>query len=132
TPKAEDRSYHPAGKRKAARERAAARGGGQAPRRAAASGGGRRSREDSELVTGRNSVLEALRADIPAAALYIAARVEMDDRVKEALGIATGRGIPVLEVMRPELDRMSGHDAVHQGLALKVPAYEYAHPEDLL
>lgn len=130
TPKAEDRDYHPAAKRKAARERAAAREQDRTPRRPA--GGARRSKDDGELVTGRNSVVEVLRARIPATALYVAARVEVDDRVKEALGIATGRGIPVLEVMRPELDRMSGPDTVHQGLALRVPAYEYAHPEDLL
>lgn len=134
TPKAEERTYHPAGKRKAARDRAATREQGSAreqasPRRA---GGSRRSKDDAELVTGRNSVVEALRARIPASALYLAARVEVDDRVRESLAMATGRGIPVLEVMRPELDRMSGADAVHQGIALKVPAYEYAHPEDLL
>ena len=81
---------------------------------------------------GRNSVVEALRAKIPATALYIAARIDYDDRVKEALSIATKRGLPVMEVMRPELDRMSGPDSVHQGIALKVPPYEYAHPIDLL
>ena len=37
-----------------------------------------------------------------------------------------------MEVMRPELDRLSGPDSVHQGIALKVPPYEYAHPIDLL
>jgi 23S rRNA (guanosine2251-2'-O)-methyltransferase len=84
------------------------------------------------MVTGRNSVLEALRARIPTTALYIAARIEFDDRVKEILSIATGRGIPVLEVMRPELDRLAGFDSVHQGVALKVPPYEYAHPLELL
>ena len=31
----------------------------------------------------------------------------MDDRVKEMLSIATHRGIPVMEVTRPELDRMA-------------------------
>jgi 23S rRNA (guanosine2251-2'-O)-methyltransferase len=56
----------------------------------------------------------------------------MDERVKEALALATHRGIPILEVMRPELDRLTSFDSVHQGLALKVPAYEYAHPVDLL
>ncbi|MFE1644371.1 23S rRNA (guanosine(2251)-2'-O)-methyltransferase RlmB [Microbacterium sp. P01] len=135
TPRAEDRAWHPAGKRKAAEERYAAAGGrgkpGQAP-----SGGQRQSRakkdDDTEVVTGRNSVLEALRAKIPATAFYIAQRVEMDDRVKEMLSIATHRGIPVMEVMRPELDRMAGFDGVHQGVALKVPPYEYAHPQDLL
>ena len=131
TPKAEDRTYHPAGKRKIAKERleeARARSG-----RAPAKPAQRRSKGDeSELVTGRNSVLEALRARIPASTLYLAARIEFDDRVKEILGIATGRGIPVLEVMRPELDRLAGADAVHQGVALKVPPYEYAHPLELL
>jgi 23S rRNA (guanosine2251-2'-O)-methyltransferase len=135
TPKAEDRAWHPAGKRKAAAERYAAAGGKGKP--GSSSGGGGRSPrakkdDDTETVTGRNSVLEALRAKIPATAFYIAQRVEMDDRVKEMLSIATHRDIPVLEVTRPELDRMAGFDGVHQGVALRVPPYEYAHPQDLL
>lgn len=133
TPKATDRSWHVAGKRKAAQERLEAA-------RAKHGGGGKpgpksnrpKKDSDSELVTGRNSVVEALRAKIPASTLYLAARLEMDDRVKETLSIAQKRGIPIVEVMRPELDRMSGPDAVHQGVALKVPAYEYAHPLELL
>ncbi|HEY8281167.1 MAG TPA: 23S rRNA (guanosine(2251)-2'-O)-methyltransferase RlmB [Leifsonia sp.] len=146
TPKAEDRPYHPAGKAKAARERYVAAGGTGKPGQAGqgrgrgdnaprgASGAARRAKsgDEIEVVTGRNSVLEALRAHIPTTALYIAARVEMDDRMKEILSIATGRGIPILEVMRPELDRLAGRDSVHQGIALKVPPYEYAHPGDLL
>ncbi|TAM69307.1 MAG: 23S rRNA (guanosine(2251)-2'-O)-methyltransferase RlmB [Microbacteriaceae bacterium] len=159
TPKAEDRPYHPAGKRKAAAERyeAASGGrgtlnrrddgrstrGGRQPARGTGgqSGGrgaegraprGRAKADDGEMVTGRNSVLEALRAKIPATTLYLATRIELDDRVKEVLSIATGRGIPILEVMRPELDRLAGHDSVHQGLILKVPAYKYAHPLELL
>ena len=138
TPKAEDRAWHPAGKRKAAQERFAAAGGKGKPG-GSSTGAGRTNRapkaksgDDTENVTGRNSVLEALRAKIPATALYIAQRVEMDDRVKEMLSIATHREIPVLEVTRPELDRMAGFDGVHQGVALKVPPYEYAHPQDLL
>ena len=137
TPKAEDRPYHPAGKRKAANERYEAAGGrkkqtsgADAPRqqrRPAA-----KSSDESEMVTGRNSVLEALRAKIPATTLYVAARIEFDDRVKEILQLATGRGVPMLEVMRPELDRLAGFDSVHQGVALKVPPYEYAHPLELL
>jgi 23S rRNA (guanosine2251-2'-O)-methyltransferase len=138
TPKAEDRSWHVAGKRKAAAERFAAAGGkgkpgasgnrGSNPNRSAKSKAG----DETENVTGRNSVLEALRAKIPATALYIAQRVEMDDRIKEMLSIARNREIPVMEVTRPELDRMAGFDGVHQGVALKVPPYEYAHPQDLL
>jgi 23S rRNA (guanosine2251-2'-O)-methyltransferase len=139
TPKAEDRSWHVAGKRKAAQERFAAAGGkGKAnPRPHQGSNPNRGSRgskpaDDTETVTGRNSVLEALRTKIPATAFYIAQRVEMDDRVKEMLSIVRHREIPMLEVTRQELDRMAGFDGVHQGVALKVPPYEYAHPQDLL
>lgn len=139
TPKAEDRAWHPAGKRKAAAERYAAAGGrARSGGRQTSGGNPNRSARvkdnttDTETVTGRNSVLEALRAKIPASAFYIAQRVEMDDRVKEMLSIATNRGIPVLEVTRQELDRMAGFDGVHQGVAIKVPPYEYAHPQDLL
>ncbi|WP_071044457.1 23S rRNA (guanosine(2251)-2'-O)-methyltransferase RlmB [Microbacterium luteum] len=136
TPKAEDRAWHPAGKRKAAQERYVAAGGkgraGAKPQGSNPNRSGRGSSDDTETVTGRNSVLEALRARIPATALYVAQRVEMDDRVKEMLSIATNREIAILEVTRPELDRMAGFDGVHQGVALKVPPYEYAHPQDLL
>ncbi len=165
TPKAEDRPYHPAGKRKAAQERFAAAGGTGGPRTAAsgrAAGsyragtseragtsdragtpGGRqggdqqrprrsKQADEIEVVTGRNSVVEALRAKIPVTALYIATRIEYDDRVKEIMQLATKRGLPILEVMRPELDRLAGFDSVHQGVALKVPPYDYAHPTELL
>ena len=134
TPTAEDRPYHPAGKRKAAADRKNAKtstgagaAGGKPPARAQ-----KKAADDGELVTGRNSVLEALRTKTPASALYLASRIEFDDRVKEILHLANGRGIPLLEVMRPELDRLSGPDAVHQGVALKVPPYQYAHPLELL
>jgi 23S rRNA (guanosine2251-2'-O)-methyltransferase len=145
TPKAEDRPFHPAGKRKAAAERYEAAAGKPKPETRGKPGRSRtdgevqpdrqrraKSGDDAEMVTGRNSVLEALRAKIPATTLYIASRIEYDDRVKEVIALATGRGIPILEIMRPELDRRAGFDSVHQGLALKVPPYQYSHPLELL
>ncbi len=68
---------------------------------------------------------------MPARALYVASRVEADDRVKEAVKLAGDIGLPILEVSKTDLDRMTS-DGVHQGLAIQVPAYDYAHPDDLL
>jgi 23S rRNA (guanosine2251-2'-O)-methyltransferase len=133
TPKAEDRSWHPAGKRKAAKERlATARAKhGSPPPSASSRRPVRALTSDTEMVTGRNSVLEALRAKIPATTLHVATKIDMDDRVRESLALANKRGLPLLEIPRHELDRMTGPDTVHQGIALSVPPYNYAHPMEL-
>lgn len=134
TPKAEDRSWHVAGKRKAAQDRLEAARERHGGRRVTGGPQSSTKRKDSdnEILNGRNSVLEALRTGVPATTLYIAARVEVDDRVKEAIALATKKGIAILEIMRPEMDRLCGEGSVHQGIALAVPPYEYRHPMDLL
>ena len=131
TPKAEDRSWHPAGKRKAAKERLetvkSRFGSTPAPQKRTV----RPISVEAEMVTGRNSVIEALWAKIPATTLHIATKIDMDDRVRESIALANKRGIPLLEIPRPELDRLTGADTVHQGIALSVPPYAYAHPLEL-
>jgi 23S rRNA (guanosine2251-2'-O)-methyltransferase len=87
--------------------------------------------EAAEFVAGRNAVVESLRARVPAGALYVGARAARDDRIEEAIKLAADRGVPVLEAGVAELDRLTG-GALHQGLALRVRAYDYAHPDDLL
>ena len=82
-------------------------------------------------MAGRNSVVEALRAEVPVSTMSAGGRIAADARVREALKTATSRGIPVLETPRGELDRLTD-GAVHQGLALQVPPYEYAHPRDFI
>jgi len=89
-------------------------------------------REDGpEMVAGRNPVVESLRANVPALALYVTGRAQEDERVAESVQLAADAGIAVLETSMFELDRLTGN-AVHQGVALRVRPYEYAHPEDLL
>ncbi len=128
TPKAEDRVAHVASRRGAPATKAAGRTGGRAPSGSRRSG----SRGDApEVIAGRNSVLEALRAEIPVKTLYVASRIDSDDRVKEAIKLAADRDLPMLETPRVELDRITD-GAVHQGLALQIPPYDYAHPNDLL
>lgn len=126
TPKAAERPHHKA--HRVAKAVAKRDGSARTTGRPA---GGRRSKASSEIVAGRNSVVEALRADIPATTMYVAGRIDADDRVREALKTATERGIAILETPRGELDRLTD-GAVHQGLALQVPPYEYAHPSDLV
>src|ERR1700722_3130831 len=104
------------------------------PTASAAAPAGRTSRgagDAAEFVAGRNSVVESLRAGIPATVLYVGNRVQHDDRISEAIQLAADRGIAVLEAGAAELDRHTG-GALHQGLALRVRPYDYAHPDDLL
>ncbi len=146
TPKAADRTGHPAQRRAEAAKRSPAKRGSGGARPATAAGAGstgsryaagpsrtgaRRKAGASEVVAGRNAVVEALRAEVPVTTLYLAHRIDSDDRVREALTTAGQRGIPVLECPRGELDRLTD-GAVHQGLAVQVPAYDYADAADLV
>ena len=117
TPPARERAYHPAAKK--AKKAAAAR----------AARAGRR--DDTETVLGRNPVLECLRAGVPATALYVALGTEADERLTETVRRAADSGIAILEVPRTDLDKITVN-GVHQGVALQVPPYDYAHPDDLL
>ena len=119
TPKATEREYHKAHKAVAAKKRAASKGG---PRRKGT---------DAEWIAGRNSVVEALREGVPITGLYVAEGAERDGRLREAFRLAQDKGIALMEVSKGELDRLTSA-AVHQGLAARIPPFEYAHPEDLL
>jgi 23S rRNA (guanosine2251-2'-O)-methyltransferase len=123
TPKAEDRPYHTAYRTKKTPAQ-------RQPRRGAAPKTGRPG-SGPEWVVGRNAVLEAMEAEIPIRSAYVAEGAERDDRLRDILKRAATRGTPLLEVTRSELDRLTG-GALHQGVALQLPAFDYAHPDDLL
>lgn len=116
TPPAHMRPNHPAAKRAAAKDKS---------RR------GAKKTDETEIVLGRNPVLECLRAGVPATALYVALGADADERLTESVRRAADSGIPILEVPRADLDRISAN-GLHQGIALQVPPYEYTHPDDLL
>jgi 23S rRNA (guanosine2251-2'-O)-methyltransferase len=118
TPPAEARTGHPAARRAAAANRR--------------DQGGRRPKElQVELLVGRNPVLEALRARVPATALFVVSGLDSDERITEAVRIAGNRGIALLEVSRGELDRRTG-GVLHQGIGLQVPPYAYHELADVL
>jgi 23S rRNA (guanosine2251-2'-O)-methyltransferase len=125
TPKAEDRPYHKAYRSKELAERSSQkRGEGRGPRTGKPGAG-------PEWVVGRNPVLEALQAGLPVKTAYVAEGAERDDRLREILTYTATNAMPMLQVTRNELDRLTA-GAVHQGVALQLPSYEYAHPDDVL
>lgn len=121
TPKAEERPGH----------KAYAKPGDGGRRGASGRGPGGRKSPGSDQVAGRNAVLEALQENVPATQLTVMARIEMDERVREIMRLAGARSMPIAEASRTDLDRMTDH-AVHQGVALAMPPYEYADVDELL
>jgi 23S rRNA (guanosine2251-2'-O)-methyltransferase len=121
TPKAQDRPNHKVYKARNKVDKSAA---ARPKRRATGT-------TDAEWVAGRNSVVEALRAGIPMTGVYVAEGAERDGRLREAFRLAAEQGVNLLEVSRNELDRMTS-GAVHQGLAARIPPFEYAHADDLI
>src|SRR5699024_2392188 len=83
----------------------------------------RQRKVDSDLLVGRNPVVEALRAGMPATRLFLVNSLDPDNRVTEAARLAGDQGVDVVEVNRTDLDRRcesNGQpDAVHQGIALQ-------------
>ncbi|WP_019126847.1 23S rRNA (guanosine(2251)-2'-O)-methyltransferase RlmB [Actinomyces sp. ph3] len=127
TPKAEDRTYHPAFKRKKAREAREAQEAAIARARTKSS---IKIAEGHELIAGRNPVAEAARAGVPIERVFVLDNVK-DDRVEEVVRLASGLGAPVYEVTRRDLD-VATDGAVHQGVAIEVRGYEYRDVEDLI
>lgn len=128
TPKAEDRPYHKAYRKRRPDEPGRTVGkakSGSAPRKS--SGG----TVGSDWVIGRNPVLEALQAGLPVKRGLIAEGVERDSRLRDILKLAAEQSVPLLQASRLELDRLTG-GAVHQGIALQLPEFEYADAEDVL
>lgn len=126
TPKAEDRPYHAAAKRKTAAAK---------PRTSAARSGAARSEKRSnfsfhgEMVAGRNAVLEALRADVPSTELIVARSIDIDDRIEESLKLALKKALPIREVHRADVEKISMNS---QGIALSIKPYQYSSLDEIL
>ncbi len=120
TPKAEDRPYHAAAKRKKTVEKRTP--STRAPH------GGRIDKPRGEIVSGRNPVLEALRANVPATELLVARSIDVDDRVAECLKLALHLGLSIREVHRAEIEGISPNS---QGIILAIKPYQYSSFEEI-
>ena len=83
TPPAHQRTGHPAARKAAAKARKAS--GKPAGKPA----------DETEIVLGRNAVLECLRANAPATALYVVLGAEADERMTESVTRAADRAVVV-------------------------------------
>lgn len=87
-------------------------------------------REQERLVMGRNAVREALRSGHSIERMYVAEGVK-EGSMGELLRLARDHHIRVETVERAKLDLLTDH-GVHQGVALRVSAADYATVEDIL
>ena len=79
----------------------------------------RNKKPSEDVVTGRNSVVEALRAKIPAKELLIAERAEIDERITESIRLAKNQNLPIKEVPKSKIDGITA-STVHQGIVLEI------------
>ncbi len=151
TPKASDRPYHVAAKRKSFKKSPSkigqARPDRERPDRPTSgkprtfkpkfdrpkSGKGRSDRSRAthvDTIAGRNTVVEALRAGIPAKELVVAIGLDIDERITEIISIAKRTGLSVREITRFEVESLTGI-ANHQGVALVVKPYQYSSQKEI-
>lgn len=87
-------------------------------------------KEHVDTVAGRNAVLEALRAGIPAKELVVANGVDIDERLEESIRLAQKMGLGIREVERRQIENMTGI-ANHQGIALVAKPFQYSSQKEI-
>lgn len=127
TPKAEQRTWHPAYRQKVAKEaeaeRAAARAKSLSKTRVRVAPG-------NELVIGRNPVMEAVRAGNKVTRIYLASDPSQG-KMRDVFDLLSTTGAPFVEVTKRDLDRVSDGSA-HQGIAVEVAQHDYVDLDDLI
>ena len=87
-------------------------------------------KEHIDTVAGRNAVVEALRAGIPAKELLVAVGVDIDERLEESVRLSQKMGLSIREVERRQIESMTGI-ANHQGIALVVKPFQYSSQKEI-
>jgi 23S rRNA (guanosine2251-2'-O)-methyltransferase len=87
-------------------------------------------KENVDTVAGRNAVVEALRAGLPAKELIVANGVDIDERLEESIRLAQKMGLGIREVERRQIENMTGI-ANHQGIALVAKPFQYSSQKEI-
>ena len=90
----------------------------------------REPKEHLDTIAGRNAVVEALRAGIPARELIVATGVDIDERLEESVRLAQKSGLSIREVERRQIQNMTGI-ANHQGIALVAKPFQYSSQKEI-
>lgn len=129
--RAERDAHKKSGEKYAVREDARRRAGS---RTSAAATSGRQSRSDNreagrsaDLIIGRNPVTEALKAGREIDKIFISSR---EGSIKVIIGLAKDLGIPVIQVEKSAIDRLSDGRS-HQGVAAFISPYAYSDMETI-
>ncbi len=131
TPRAEDRPYHKKYKSKEENQRRRTERKRIDAKRSDRKRDYRRDPKDHvDTVAGRNAVVEALRAGIPAKELVVAVGVDIDERLNESIRLSQKMGIGIREVERRQIENMTGI-ANHQGVALVVKPFQYSSQKEI-
>ena len=131
TPRAEDRPYHKKCKSKEENQRKRTERKRIDAKRSDRKRDYRREPKDHvDTVAGRNAVVEALRAGIPAKELVVAVGVDVDERLNESIRLSQKMGIGIREVERRQIENMTGI-ANHQGVALIVKPFQYSSQKEI-
>lgn len=131
TPRAEDRPYHKKYKSKEENQRRRTERKRIDAKRSDRKRDYRRDPKDHvDTVAGRNAVVEALRAGIPAKELVVAVGVDVDERLNESIRLSQKMGIGIREVERRQIENMTGI-ANHQGVALVVKPFQYSSQKEI-
>jgi 23S rRNA (guanosine2251-2'-O)-methyltransferase len=136
TPRAEDRPYHKKFKSKEENQRKRTERKridskrSDRPRKGHQRDYRREPKDHLDTVAGRNAVVEALRAGIPAKELVVAVGVDVDERLNESIRLSQKMGIGIREVERRQIENMTGI-ANHQGVALIVKPFQYSSQKEI-
>lgn len=88
-------------------------------------------RQATDLLYGRNAVIEALRGRRTHYRLYVAANLERHERIRGLLALASERAVAVSRLRPDELERRAGN-VNHQGVLLETGLFRYQHLDQVL
>ncbi|HEY7064193.1 MAG TPA: 23S rRNA (guanosine(2251)-2'-O)-methyltransferase RlmB [Chloroflexota bacterium] len=83
----------------------------------------------AEIIYGKQAIREALRTGKRVRRLLVAGSARETAALKDVLGLAAERQVPIQTVERTELDHLADH---HQGIAAEVDPYAYTDFAELL